>query len=263
MGPAASWHSNTRQAQEITTVDADSCLFGGYAVPAGATLADGAKYGIPSTECEKTAWGSDATTATHTESCEARQWGDLTRVNPYDGKTYPWALTVCTARDSSRSRNWHQINPGAGVMYTRRYDDHSISYFGTLVRDSYGTSSVMAGASYMWPLATLGTISVDGGLAGGLWYRSVLNPDTNALSRSLVPYVFPGVSITETKTGLGVVAGVIPKMNLHFGGRRFSTPTTVMVQLTYLVKKTLSGSSSLSVQSSADGGMQATWKQTF
>jgi hypothetical protein len=263
MGPAFSYHGDKDQARKVTDVSSSSCVFGGYALPAGETLADGSKYGIPATTCSQSEFGTNHDTSTHTEACTEKQWGSLTRANPYDGKTYPWTFNVCSTSDSSTSKKWHQNNPALGGMYTRRYDDHSTSFFATVVRDSYGEPSLMTGGAYMWPLADVGSVHVDGGFAGGLWYRSILNTDTNQLKRTVIPYALPGLSVTETHTGIGFELGIEPKMSASYRGRQFATPMVVMVQLTWLVKKTDASTQQVGLQQTPDGGVQASYAQSF
>jgi hypothetical protein len=252
MGPAFSYHGDKDQAKSYREATQYNCRSGTW-IPAGQTAADGEKLGIPSRVC-----GDDWTAYSKLKEEGKLDWSCGNYVKWSEGGVY-----TCRFTESSDVRRWHQNNPALGLMYTRRYDDHSVSFFGTVVRDSYGTPSLMAGAAYMWPLASIGSLNVDGGFASGLWYRSVINTDTNDLHRTVIPFIFPGLSMTEATTGLGLELGLMPKLDMHFGNRQFATPMTLMAQLTYLVKKTEVGATTVSVQRTVDGGLQASLNKSF
>jgi hypothetical protein len=252
MGPAFSHHGDKGQAKSYREATQYDCRSGTW-IPAGQTALDGEKLGVPSRVC-----GDDWSAYAKLFEEGKLDWDCSNKVQWANATVY-----TCRFKESSDVKRWNQNNPAVGLMYTRRYDDHSTSWFSTLVRDSYGTPSLMAGAAYMWPLSKLGSVKVDGGIAGGLWFRSVINTDTNKLRRTVIPFAFPGLSMTEANTGLGLELGLMPKLNLHFGNRQFATPTTLMVQITYLVSKTEVGSTSINVQRTVDGGLEASMTKAF
>lgn len=155
---------------------------------------------------------------------------------PATGSAAP--ARVCRRTETTQQRRWSQANPAAGVMRTIRYESHTTSVLATLVRDSYGTPSLMVGGSYHWQVAKLGGLSVDAGLAGGLWYRSLLQVQTNQLPRRVVPFAFPSTSISHSETGLGLQLGVAPGVDMSIGGQRLRTTTSVMAQLSYRLSAT-------------------------
>ena len=263
LGPAWSYHSNTDQAQLRPQSSQYDCRLGTY-IPPGMTAADGEKAGIPSRVCAE-----DSATPPASESgglgwdCSRNVPWTGSRVTLPSGTVVTPTTYVCRFTKTESVRQWHQNNPALGLEYTRRFDDHLVKGFFSLVRDSYGSSSLMLGGAYMWPLADVGGFTVDGGIVGGVWFRSVIDLASNELRRAAVPFVFPGLSITDSRTGLGLSVGLAPKVSFKLGGSRYSTPTTVMVQATWLVKKTERSETRLSLEPQPGGGVRASVAMNF
>lgn len=173
------------------------------------------------------------------------------------GDLYP-----CTQR-VVHSRAWSNTNPAIGLERSApSFEGSTTRYrvFATLVRDSYGKMGLMAGAGRAWPVASLGTLSLEAGIAGGLWYRTVSDgvastgekvkfcyendkyygsscllstsdAEVTVLKRRIVPFILPMLTLTERTSGLGLNIGLAPKIKI---GRYSSVPTTtLMMQITY------------------------------
>lgn len=141
------------------------------------------------------------------------------------------ALVNCDGERSRRAR-WHQANPALGLEYTWRRSGYADRAFATVVRDSYGQMSLMAGGARLWPLAAPGTVLIEAGVAAGLWWRSDLKTETTTDMR-VVPFVLPSLSVTERSTGLGLNLALMPRSRIL--GRQVTSTTVAMVQLTYLI----------------------------
>lgn len=144
---------------------------------------------------------------------------------------------ICVEGKPTYVKQWHQNNPAIGLEKSWRYDGHVDKVFGTFVRDSYGSKSLMVGVGRLWELGSVGTFNFDGGVVAGAWYRTVLDPDNAQLQRRLIPYLLPALSITETSTGLGANLALAPRMKIPGTNYYASSDTTVMVQLTWLLSK--------------------------
>lgn len=169
---------------------------------------------------------------------------------------------ACDGRTTEGERKWSETNPSFGVEYSRLSHPGATSRdkaFVAMVRDSFGSMSLLAGLGRSWPLASFGTISVATGVSGGLWYRTVNDGDVvggkiqycfindrlhgnscvpggndyyvKQLKRTIVPFVLPFLELTEKTTGLGMNIALAPK--LQFGNYSSVPTTTLMVQLTY------------------------------
>lgn len=164
------------------------------------------------------------------------------------------AMVECDGQRTRRAR-WHQANPAIGLEYTWRRAGYADRAFATIVRDSYGQMSLMAGGARLWPLAAPGTVLIEGGLAAGLWWRSDLKTETTTDMR-VVPFVLPSLSVTERSTGLGVNLALMPRARIL--GRQVTSTTVAMLQLTYLV----SGRHRVSMTESA-GVTQVSYSTNF
>lgn len=164
------------------------------------------------------------------------------------------ALVECDGERTRRAR-WHQANPALGLEYTWRRSGYADRAFATIVRDSYGQMSLMAGGARLWPLAAPGTVLIEGGVAAGLWWRSDLKTETTTDMR-VVPFVLPSLSVTERSTGLGVNLALMPRSRIL--GRQVTSTTVAMLQLTYLV----SGRHRVSMTESA-GVTQVSYSTSF
>lgn len=159
-------------------------------------------------------------------------------------------------------KGWVENNPAIGLRYTRRGATHADSLFAGLVRDSYGSSSLMAGAARMWPLFDAGSFTVEGGLVGGLWWRTIPNREETKLERALVPFVLPTMTLAESSTGLGLDVAFAPRVSV--GGQFLNRVPTFMYQVTYLVRKVGPDESlKLGLERTKSGGLLATMSRTF
>ena len=149
--------------------------------------------------------------------------------------------TTCYGRVIDAQRSWSQNNPAFGLEYSvLSGEDLSRRdlVFATVVRDSFGKVGLMTGAGRAWSVSRIGSLNLEVGLTGGLWYRTVSEGDfvtgpiqfchknhpvfsdgcqtgsavfyETKLQRRWVPFLLPVISITEQKTGLGLNIGIAP-----------------------------------------------------
>lgn len=195
-----------------------------------------------------------AVTKPATETQECRDWANQqpaqsvvspTPLSPRPGLTFvgqdangnyvyrstpvPTLPRECTTTVNPAERGWHGNNPAAGIEYTRRFRDHSDKLYGQLVRDSYGKPGLMLGAARQWPLFTAQRLTVDAGLSAGIWSRTDLDQ-----RRRVVPFIFPALSLSEERTGLGLNAAIVPKLSIN--GRVYVSTPTLMLQITYRLR---------------------------
>jgi len=111
--------------------------------------------------------------------------------------------------DAVQRRGWYQNNPALGLSYTRRHADHAIAYSAGLVTDSFGKVGAIGLVAWLWPLHQ-GTLRVDAGVAGGLWYRT----EHDGGPHRVVPAVMPALTITHRASGLGVNLGFAPRFTI-------------------------------------------------
>ena len=171
---------------------------------------------------------------------------------------------VCYMAAAPAEYGWSETNPALGLEVSAASSPGAKTRdkaFVNLVRDSYGTMSLMLGAGRAWSVGNLGPLEIEIGATGGVWFKS----DTDGvieggslprcvdyssaqskcnhyydfgekfyvskLKRVTVPFLLPFISVTETRTGLGVNIALAPKIKL---GRYYQVPaTTIMLQLTY------------------------------
>ncbi|MDO8729463.1 MAG: hypothetical protein Q7K26_06340 [bacterium] len=220
LGPAFSKHMSKSGALITHRASNYDCRIGSW-MPPGQTASDLEKLGIPSQVCSLT-------------SHDMQSEHDAGRLDwKCDFFVKEIGIASCKFTKIEDVPTWSQNNPALGLQYSRRYGTHTDQVFGTFVKDSYGTSSFMAGAGRLWPVASISTFSVDAGIIGGAWYRSVLNIEKNTLSNRLVPYVLPALSITESRTGLGINVAFAPKT--RYKGKHVVPTNTFMFQTTYLI----------------------------
>lgn len=175
---------------------------------------------------------------------------------------YRMAAYIChEVVTSEERRGWSGNNPAFGLRYTRRFDDHADTYMVNLVRDSYSTPSLMLAAGRMWPVAEAASLKVEAGVVVGVWFRAVLNYEGDSLVRRAVPFVLPSMAVTESNTGIGLDFGFAPKLQMN--GYSVNRTPTLMVQFTYLVKKTEHGETKVGLQSNEAGGIQASLSKSF
>lgn len=161
-----------------------------------------------------------------------------------------------------RFKRWVENNPALGLRYTRRLDSHADSAFASVVRDSYGSHSLMAGGARTWPLLSAGSFSAEAGLVGGVWWRTIPNRAETKLERALVPFVLPIMTFAESSTGLGLDVAFAPRVSV--GGRVLNRVPTFMYQVTYLVRKVGPDKSlKLGLERTKSGGLLATFSRTF
>ncbi len=161
---------------------------------------------------------------------------------------------ACRTAETPEQREFTEFNPGLGLEWTWRDEqDRATKAYGQVVRDSYGRTSVMVGAGYLWPINP-GRWQVDAGFTGGLWWRSEMKfrneiatfqpcdplgppcaPANYTTRRSevkmkLVPFLFPVVSVSDRVSGYGLNLAFVPRVTL--GNRIVNSTNTVLVQLT-------------------------------
>lgn len=141
-------------------------------------------------------------------------------------------------------------NPAIGLSYERRFPSYSDKVFGTFLKDSYSTSSLMIGAGRLWTVWSKAGFILDAGVIGGAWYRGAIDPETGILSKRIVPYLMPALSINEESTGLGLNVAFTPKYSV--AGKMVVPAPTLMFQTTFSVKKNKSGSASVNFSATAD-----------
>ncbi len=158
---------------------------------------------------------------------------------------------------------WHQNNPAFGIERAWRYGDHIDKAYLSYVRDSYGTPSVLGAVARQWPLATVGSFSFEGGAMAGLWRRSELDHSGYELRRMTIPFVLPVLTINEETTGIGMDVAMVPRSRI--GHYYLSSTTTLMFQLTYLIHRSESkqGLAGVSLQTTPEGGAQASFGYAF
>ena len=139
------------------------------------------------------------------------------------------ATSVCdNAGRIFSNAGWHQTNPAVGAEASRRSGRHEDFAYVTLVRDSLGNASAMAGAGRQWSIAHAGGAEVAAGLAGGLWYRTeVAGQYDERVVHHVVPILLPVLTVAQTHGGLGLNIAFAPEI-AHIN----NTPT-LMFQLTY------------------------------
>lgn len=111
--------------------------------------------------------------------------------------------------DAVQQRGWYQNNPALGLSYTRRHADHALAYSAGLVTDSFGKLGAIGLVAWLWPLHE-GTLRIDGGVAGGLWYRT----ECDGGPHRVVPAVMPALTLTHRASGLGVNLGFAPRFTI-------------------------------------------------
>ena len=126
--------------------------------------------------------------------------------------------------DAEQKRGWVQNNPALGVSWTRRAEDHAVSWSAGLVTDSFGQLGAIGLAAYLWPLHT-GALRIDAGVAGGLWYRTQVDQGP----RTVVPVAMPALTITHAASGLGLNLGLAPRLTINGRG---NVVDAVMLQTT-------------------------------
>lgn len=169
----------------------------------------------------------------------------------------------CYGRIVPMEQGWSNTNPAIGIERSAPSFEGATTrdrVFAMVVRDSYGKMGLMAGVGRAWPVASLGTLNLEAGIAGGLWYRTVsggvaaggkinfchnndpsfgsscipsdsIDYRVTFLKRRFIPFILPMLSMTERTTGLGLNIGLAPKIKI---GRYESVPTTtLMTQITY------------------------------
>lgn len=165
-------------------------------------------------------------------------------------------------RTTYEKEGWHQTNPAIGLEKSWRYANHVDKAYGSFVRDSYGKPSAMLGVGRQWPLVSARSVSIDGGLVAGLWYRSVLDDTGTSLKRGVVPFVLPALTINEQRTGFGLNVALAPRLKI--GNRVLVATTTAMFQLTYLIRRSESESTNVvGIQTMPNGGLQASVRKSF
>jgi hypothetical protein len=194
--------------------------------------------------------GNGVLTATGNGSMFYQAWGQ----RDYTPTTYAADSVLCSTSGHGDERRWHQSNPAIGLERSWREDGHVDKVYGTLVRDSYGRPSLMAGAGRLWEIGAVGTVQLDAGFVGGLWLRSNLNDD-NTLRHQLVPFAIPAMSLTESASGLGMNVAFAPKLTIN--GRVLNSVSVVMFQMTYLIAQTTQTKKTVSVASTPAGGVMA------
>ena len=172
------------------------------------------------------------------------------------------ACSTSDYRTTYEKEGWHQTNPAIGLEKSWRYANHVDKAYGSFVRDSYGKPSAMLGVGRQWPLVGARSVSIDGGLVAGLWYRSVLDDAGTSLKRGVVPFVLPALTINEQRTGLGLNVALAPRLKI--GNRVLVATTTAMFQLTYLIRRSESESTNVvGIQTMPNGGLQASVRRSF
>jgi hypothetical protein len=157
----------------------------------------------------------------------------------------------CYTYGAGSETRWHQNNPALGLEASVRNEGRIDKLFATIVRDSYGAPSFMAGAGRLWTLMQYRSVTVDGGITGGLWYRSTPDDDPAALKKVVVPFILPTLSITEATTGLGMEIAIAPRA--RFNGSYLASTTTLMFQSTWLIRGATDGSSKVGLEARGDG----------
>lgn len=159
-------------------------------------------------------------------------------------------------------KRWVENNPALGMRYTRRSETSADSLLVNFVRDSYGTPSLMLAAARTWPLIGLGSVSIEAGLVGGLWWRSVLNRSETDLQRRVVPFVLPTITVTENTSGIGLDVAFAPRVSM--GGHQVNRTPTFIYQLTYLMSKGGEADESrVGLERSQSGALLATYSRKF
>lgn len=153
---------------------------------------------------------------------------------------------------------WSQFNPAVGLERITRSRTTSIRDFGQIVRDSYGEWGLMAGRGFTWQLINSESVSVEAGLAGGLWYRTTAIRSSQIeygwktradrtgylsiksepykvtqthLERRIVPFLLPVATINHRPSGMAVNVSVLPKTSIN--GRLVVPTSTLMIQSTF------------------------------
>ena len=138
--------------------------------------------------------------------------------------------------------DWSEFNPAIGLEAVfPDSDGWATRAFGQLVRDSYREFGFMAGIGRSKTIFSIGSMAVDAGVLGGLWWRQSLggfeefrDQDGNMGRRvfthkKLTPFILPAFYAYGQKGGL--VVTIIPKMSI--GGKSLSSVTTVAAQIFY------------------------------
>lgn len=141
-----------------------------------------------------------------------------------------------------RMINWSEFNPAIGLEAVfPDSDGWATRAFGQLVRDSYRDFGFMVGIGKSKTLFYVGSMAMDAGVLGGLWWRQSLggfeefrDQDGNMgrrvyTHRKLTPFILPAFYVYGSKGG--VVMTIIPKMSI--GGKSMSSVTTIAVQFFY------------------------------
>lgn len=184
--------------------------------------------------------------------------GQSAESNSYLSKSY--TTFDCSTADNraAQTRGWTQNNPAFGLERLSRSEFHVDSLFGTIVRDSYGTPSVMLGAGRQWPAASWASVTLDAGFVAGVWYRSEVTSDGYGLKRTFLPYVLPALRLSEEASGLGVNVALAPRVKV--AGQWLSSTTTLMVQTSLRISER----QSLSVnRDAANGHLHVTYARQF
>lgn len=169
-------------------------------------------------------------------------------------------------------RGWSSSNPALGIERSAPSSPGSLNrdkLFATVVRDSYGASSLMVGAGRQWPVVSVGDFSLSAGISGGLWNRTVAIGDVErgricyrfvddpvygnmclpvpkkydgmyttkyyetVFKRVTVPFLLPFIEIKHDASGLGANIALAPRIKI---GKYETVPTTtIMLQFTYLM----------------------------
>jgi hypothetical protein len=163
---------------------------------------------------------------------------------------------TCSDSITPEQREWIQSNPAIGIEWSQVTKHHRNRLFAMTVRDSYGEMGALAGAGRSWPLTQISSFRFEGGLSAGLWYRTFLSETianqylstcdynkvlectfrgealrVSVFERRLVPFIFPELTLTEQRSGIGLSLVLVPKLKI---GKVSVVPTpTLMVQLSY------------------------------
>lgn len=262
LGPAMSYHTSTRGAQKTVEITEERCRMGTY-IPPDMTASEGETMGIPSRQCT-TFYALDKDPTYSNIKCSMVEWSGAAPVaSTFNDQVAYLAPTtyVCKIYRNVSTSHWHGNNPGIGLEWTWRNEAYADKAFGTFVRDSYGAPGFMAGIARMYPIDSALGFNLEAGLVAGLWYRTALDVKKNELRRVLIPFVLPGFSITEERTGIGINSAIIPKIKIN--GRHLSSTWTVMTQLTYLVYKKEDGAKKQVGLEISPGGGKVTFAMTF
>jgi hypothetical protein len=189
--------------------------------------------------------------------------------------SYSTPVAKCSLSVAHRKPVWHQMNPAFGLSRTVQQGSTSDTLFVGFARDSYGSPTIMAGATHAWRVLQVGTVQADAGITAGVWWRTEMRyVDTSQayydgksnwsyeqrLVRRFVPVVLPMMAFKETTTGLGLNVMYAPKLKV--GGYSVNDTSTWMFQTTLVVSTSHRGETKVGIEPQP-GGALASLAATF